>query len=142
MSIFKRLPWISLVLALLTYCSLGWVISKTYMSTTALGITALAVLILVFVLTTPWVNLTNYSNKFFKSNSRTFAVTVFGAFLLFLIIARFRLFLDTLVIISATILVRIDFQSAGLKQTHAFGIMSIISLSGLATGILIHRVFG
>ncbi len=130
------------MLALLTYCSLGWVISKTYTSTTALAITAIAVLLLVLVLTTPWAKLASYSNSFFKSNSRTFAVTVFAAFLLFLIIARFRLFLDTLVIVSATILVRIDFQSAGLKQAHAFGIMSIISLSGLATGVFIHHVFG
>ena len=142
MSTLRTLPWISLVLALLTYCSLGWVISKTYMSITALGITAVAVILLVLVLTTPWIKLANYSNFLFKSNSRTFGISVIGAFLLFLIIAKFRLFLDTLVIISATILVRIDFQTAGLKQIHSFGIMSIISLLGLGTGVLIHHVFG
>ncbi len=142
MSILARLPWISLVLALLTYCSLGWVISKTYISNFALLTTAIAVLLLVAVLTTPWVKLTNYSIFLFKSNSRTFAITVFGAFALFLIVAQFRLFLDTLVIIAATILVRIDFQSAGLKQIHSFSIMSIISLSGLAIGILISRLLG
>ena len=142
MSILARLPWISLVLALLTYCSLGWVISKTYMSNFALLATAIAVLLLVAAITTPWVELANYSNFVFKSNFRTFAVTVFGAFALFLIVAKFRLFLDTLVIIAATILVRIDFQSAGLKQIHSFGIMSIISLCGLAIGILICRLVG
>lgn len=142
MSILARLPWVSLVLALLTYCSLGWVISQTYMSDFALLATAIAVLLLVAAITTPWVELANYSNFLFRSNSRTFAVTVFGAFALFLIVAKFRLFLDTLVIIAATILVRIDFQSAGLKQIHSFGIMSIISLFGLAIGIFISRLIG
>ncbi len=142
MSILARLPWVSLLLALLTYCSLGWVISQTYMSDLALLVTAIAVLLLVAAITTPWVELANYSNFLFKSNSRTFAVTVFGAFALFLIIAKFRLFLDTLVIIAATILVRIDFQSVGLKQIHSFSIMSIIALSGLAIGILISRLLG
>ncbi|NJL61135.1 MAG: hypothetical protein HC903_03990 [Methylacidiphilales bacterium] len=139
MSIIKKIPWLSLVLALLTYCSLGWVISSVNITLIGWIGVAIAILILVGILTIPGVEFAQYSNYFFKSNTRTFVVTILAAFSLFLMIAWFRLFLDILVIIAATILVRIDFQTAGLRQVYAFGTLSFISLLGLGIGVLIHR---
>jgi hypothetical protein len=139
MPIIRKIPWVSLTLALLTYSSLGWVISGTYIPLIGwLGI-AIAILILVGILTIPGLQFAQYSNYLFQSNTRTFVITIFAAFSLFLMIAWFRLFLDTLVIMAATILVRIDFQTAGLRQIYAFGTLSFISLLGLAIGVFIHR---
>lgn len=140
MSIIRRVPWLSLTLALLTYCSLGWVVSRASVSPMVwLGI-AIGVLLLVGIVTRPWMQLANYSSTVFKSNTRTFVITVLGAFSLFLMISWFRLFLDSLVVVAATILVRIDFQAAGFRQLDAFGIMSFISLFGLSLGVLINRL--
>ncbi|PAX54847.1 hypothetical protein [Brunnivagina elsteri] len=138
MSIIREIPWVSLTLALLTYSSLGWVISSANITPIGWVGVAIAILILVGILTIPGIKFAQYSNYLFKSNTRTFVVTVFAAFSLFLMIAWFRLFLDTLVVIAATILVRIDFQAAGLRQVYGFATLSFISLLGLAIGALIH----
>jgi hypothetical protein len=74
------------------------------------------------------------------SNLRTFAANTFGALLFFLMLAWFRRFLDSLLIISAGILARIDFQTAGFKQEQVFLIIFIFSLGGLALGKALHVV--
>jgi hypothetical protein len=63
-----------------------------------------------------------------------------GAFLFFMMLAWFRVFLDTLLIISSAILARIDFQSAGFKEGQAFMVTSIFSIAGVGLGGIIHTV--
>ncbi|MBD0387496.1 MAG: hypothetical protein ICV54_13475 [Nostoc sp. C3-bin3] len=140
MSILKRVPWVSLALLLLSYSTLGWVISETRPSLFVWLVTVVAILLLVVTLTIPWLKMTYYLNVLFKSNIRSFGVAVLAAFLFFVMIAWFRIFLDTLLIISATILVRIDFQMVGLREGLAFWTTSTFSLTGLALGALIHQL--
>ncbi|MDZ7964191.1 MAG: hypothetical protein RM368_04345 [Nostoc sp. DedSLP03] len=139
MSILKRVPWVSLALVLLSYSTLGWVISETRAPIFVWVATVIAILLLIITLTAPWPKMTYYYNIFLQSNTRAFAVAVLAAFLFFIMIAWFRIFLDTLLIISATILVRIDFQRAGLRKGLAFLTASIFSLGGLALGALIYK---
>ncbi|MDZ8032873.1 MAG: hypothetical protein RMY64_17500 [Nostoc sp. DedQUE08] len=139
MSILKRVPWVSLALVLLSYSTLGWVISETRAPIFVWVATVIAILLLIITLTAPWPRMTYYYSIFLQSNTRAFAVAVLAAFLFFIMIAWFRIFLDTLLIISATILVRIDFQRAGLKEGLAFSTASIFSLGGLALGALIYK---
>ncbi|WP_100898858.1 hypothetical protein [Nostoc flagelliforme] len=140
MSILKRVPWVSLALVMLSYSSLGWVISETRAPLFVWLATVVAILLLIVTLTIPWLKMTYYLNVLLKSNTRSFGVAVLGAFLFFIMIAWFRVFLDTLLIISATILVRIDFQMAGLREGLAFWTASTFSLAGLALGALIHKL--
>ncbi|QKQ77266.1 hypothetical protein [Nostoc sp. TCL240-02] len=140
MSIFKRVPWVSLALVLLSYSTLGWVISETHAPLFVWVLTVVAILLLIVTLTTPWPKMTYYLRILLKSNTRSFGVAVLAAFLFFLMIAWFGVFLDTLLIISATILVRIDFQRAGLREGLAFFTASIFSLTGLALGALIYEL--
>jgi len=141
MSILKRLPFVSLVLLLLTYTTLGWVISKTYAPAPWFiwVLTVITILVLLGGLTISWRRLTHYSFVLFQSNLRSFSITVLGAFLFFLMIAHFRVFLDTLLIIAAAVLAKIDFQTAGFSEGQAFWFLSIFSLTGLALGALIHK---
>jgi hypothetical protein len=86
------------------------------------------------------------SSILLKSSTRSFVFAVFAAFLFFVMLAWFRLFLDTLLIVSAAILARIDFQAAGFKQGQTFWITSIFCLAGLALGagmqmLLFRQVF-
>lgn len=141
MSIVKRLPWISLVLVLLSYSTLGWVLLETKAPKFVWFVVVPAVLLLVAGLTAPLSLMAKYSSILFKSNFRTFAVAVLGAFLFFLMLAWFRLFLDSLLIISAAILARIDFQVSGFKEGQAFVITSIISLIGIALGAGMYMAF-
>jgi hypothetical protein len=83
---------------------------------------------------------TYYYTLLFESNVRAFGVAVLAAFLFFIMLAWFRVFLDTLLIISATILLRIDFQVAELKRKLAFWSASLASLTGLVLGALIYKL--
>ncbi|MDF5731354.1 MAG: hypothetical protein PUP92_25965 [Rhizonema sp. PD38] len=134
MSTLKRFPWVSLGLLLVTYAILGWVISAANVQPFVWLVAAIAVFSLVGFWTTPWSNMANYSIFVFKSNLRTFAFVILAAFLFFLMIAWFSVFLDTLVVIAAIILARIDFQLNGFSRKQAFWTLSIFSLVGLACG--------
>jgi hypothetical protein len=135
----KRVPWFSLALVLLSYSNLGWVISEIEASWLLWLVLGLAILLLLVCLTTPWSRITDY-RIFFKSNTRTFGLAVLAAFLLFVIIAWFHVFLDTLLITSATILVKMDFQTQGLKKSLFFGFASLFSFAGLAIGVLLRHL--
>ncbi len=140
MSILKRVPWVSLTLVLLSYSTLGWVISETDPPMFVWSAIVIAILLLILTLTTPWPKVTYYYTIVFESNVRAFGVSVLAALLFFIMLAWFRIFLDTLLIISATILVRIDFQVAGLKKKLAFWSVSIVSLTGLVLGALLYKL--
>ena len=140
MSILKRLPLVSLILLLFTYTTLGWVISKAYTPWFLWLLAVIAILLLLGGLTISWRKFTDYSFVLFKSNLKSFSITVLGAFLFFLMIAQFRVFLDTLVILAAAVLGKIDFQRAGFTETQAFCFLSLFSLTGLALGALIHKI--
>ncbi|AFZ59037.1 hypothetical protein H6G54_23540 [Anabaena cylindrica FACHB-243] len=140
MSVLKRIPWFSLALVLLSYSTLGWVISETKAPWFVWLIVIVTILLLLISLTTPWSKLAEYYSVFFRSNVRTFGITVLAAFLFFMMLAWFRVFLDTLLILSATILVKIDFQAAGFKQGLSFWFTSIFSLAGLAVGALLYQI--
>lgn len=137
---FKSLPWISLVLLLLTYSSLGWTLANTKLPLYAWGLIAIAILLLIELLTIPWKKLNYYSLILFKSALRSFFISILAAFLLFLMISRFRLFLDTLVILAATILARIDFQTTKLSQTQTFWTLACLSLTGLLIGFILEQL--
>jgi hypothetical protein len=138
MSIIKRLPWVSLTLALLTYCSLGWVIAQEHLPLAAWFAIVSIIILVISALATPWAQVSLYSNLLFKSDTRTFLIAVLGAFSLFLMISWFRLFLDSLLITSATILVRIDFQTAGFRNIDTFATLVFIAMTGLALGVAIN----
>ncbi|BAZ16938.1 hypothetical protein NIES4071_88160 [Calothrix sp. NIES-4071] len=139
MSVIKRVPWVTLTLALLTYCCLGWVISQERVPPSAWFAIVPIVILFVGALATPWAQINLYSNLLFKSDVRSFCIAVLGAFLLFLMISWFRLFLDFLLLTSAMILVRIDFQMAGFQYIHTFAALCIIAIIGLAMGVLINQ---
>lgn len=141
MSILQRVPWVSLTLLLLSYSTLGWVISETKAPLFVWAITVLAILVFVGSLTVPWTRMTQVSSIVFKSSTRTFFFSVLAAFLFFVMLAWFRLFLDSLLIIAAAILARIDFQAAGFKEGQAFWITSVLSLAGVALGAGMQMVF-
>ncbi|MCL6752315.1 hypothetical protein KBT16_15625 [Nostoc sp. CCCryo 231-06] len=140
MSILQRVPWVSLALVLLSYSTLGWVIAETLAPLSVWVATVVAILLLIVTLTIPWMKMKYYFSILLKSNTRSFAVAVLAAFLFFIMIAWFRVFLDTLLIVSATILVKIDFQTAGLREELAFWTASIFSLTGLGLGALIYKL--
>ncbi|AFZ03566.1 hypothetical protein [Calothrix sp. PCC 6303] len=139
MSTTKGLPWLSLLLIVLTYGSLGWTVSQFQFAAYAWVLIATAILFLVALLTHSWSAIARYSKFIFKSNTRSFAIAVVGAFIIFLMTAWFRVFLDTLLVVAATILMRIDLQTVGLREGKIFLLVSFLAALGFALGVFIHK---
>ncbi|KYC41842.1 hypothetical protein WA1_17630 [Scytonema hofmannii PCC 7110] len=140
MSFLKRLPWVSLSLLLLTYATYGWLISKAKAPLLVWLLAVTASLLLVGGLTSPLNRVAGYSFVLFKSNLRSFTMTVLASLLFFVMVAWFRVFLDTLVIFAASILARIDFQTSSFSRRQTFWILSTISLIGLGLGAIAQRL--
>jgi hypothetical protein len=140
MSILKRLPWLSLFLLILTYGHLGWIISTIKAPWFVWLVIAIANFFLMTGLTASWVRIASSFGFIFKSDSKTFIFAVLAALLFFVMIAKFRLFLDTLVIVAAIILAKLDFQTARFKESQAFWISFCFSLASLAVGALIEKL--
>ncbi|MGB3640984.1 MAG: hypothetical protein WBA39_25915 [Rivularia sp. (in: cyanobacteria)] len=137
-SFIKQLPFRSLTLVLVTYSVFGWILSQENLPNFAWLVIVISILILVAGITTPWSKTVKYVRVLFNTKLKSFGFAVLGAFLFFLIFAEFRIFLDIMLIISATILVRLDFQMAGIKETQAFLLTSVFSISGLMLGFLLN----
>ena len=140
MSIVKRLPWLALMLLMLSYSTLGWVLSDMQAPFLAWVVLVLTMVFLIGTITAPYPNITIFSNVFLASSIRSFCTAVAGAFFFFLMIAWFRVFLDTLLIVSAALLVRIDFQSDGFTEWQAFITTFIFSIAGVGLGALINML--
>ena len=139
-SIIKKLPWISLTLVLVTYSVFGWILSQEKLPTFAWLLIVISILILIAAITTPWSKAVKYIRFLFNTKLKSFGFAVLGAFLFFLIFAEFRIFLDIMLITSTTILVRLDFQAAGLKETQAFFLTTVFSMTGLMLGLFLHQL--
>jgi hypothetical protein len=137
----KRLPWVSLSLFVLTYAIYGWLISKANTPLLVWLLAATVAFLLMGGLTSSSSKVADYSFAIFKSNLRSFSVTVLAALLFFMMLAWFRVFLDTLVIVAASILARIDFQASGFDQRQTFWLLSSISLVSLGLGAIAQRFF-
>ncbi len=137
MSILKKIPWFSLALVLLSYSTLGWMVFAETAPWYIWLITVVTILLSLICFTSPGLKLNEYTSILFKSSARSFGVAILAAFLFFLMVAWFRVFLDILLILCATILARIDFQTLALKPELAFGCISFFAVAGLALGAFI-----
>ncbi|BAY38879.1 hypothetical protein NIES2111_32280 [Nostoc sp. NIES-2111] len=145
MSIVKRLPWLALILLMLSYSSLGWVLSNMQAPWFAWVTLVLTTVFLIGTITAPYSDISIYSNVLLASSIRSFFVAVAGAFFFFLMIAWFRVFLDTLLIVCAVLLTRIDFQANDFTEWQAFIATFIFSIAGVGLGafinlLLTHRI--
>lgn len=137
MSMLKT-PWLSLTLVLLTQITLGRVIARANLPYYVWVLTAIAVVFLVKYLTSSLYKIAESTYKILgKFDLRFLGLVIFVAFLFFLMLAWFKVFTHTLLLIAAVILARIDFETKKLPENQAFLITSIFSLAGLALGAVV-----
>lgn len=140
MPTWKKLPWGAIALLLVTYTTLGWLLSPFYDPWFVWVIVVVAVLLLAMWLSSPWTKAPNTFTRLFKSDSRAFLVAVTLALLSVVIITWFHVFVHALVGVSSGILLRLDAQKAGLSERQTFWFLVILSLVGLGLGAGIHIV--
>jgi hypothetical protein len=103
-------------------------------------VVVIGILVLLASLAAPFLVIARYSTVLFESSIRTLLIAIFGAFLFFLMVAWFRLFLDSLLIIAAAVLAKIDFHTSGFKEGPAFFLTALFSLAGIACGAVVQRL--
>ncbi len=140
-NIIRKIPWDSLFLLLLTYINIGWATCQLRSYSLNWLLVVIAILILTSCFNAPWRRISGFLHFLLRSNLRYFGVTLLGAFLLFFVLARFRMFLDILVIVATIILVRLDLQTLGYREKLAFRFILFISLLGLVSGFMLHFLF-
>lgn len=139
MSTLKKIPWLSLALLLVTYSTLGWLLSAFHNPWFVWVIIVVGVLLLAAALSSPREKFKDRSSLF-KSNTKTFFFVVMAAFLSVILLSRLHIFVHALVIISAATLFRLDAQAARLSNKQVFWILVIVSLAGLGLGLAAQTV--
>lgn len=134
MPILRKIPWFSSALLLVTYSTLGWVLSALRDPWYAWAIVVVGILLLNALLSSPWSKIRNGFARVFRSDTMTFFVAVLAAFLSVIIIAWLQVSAHALVVISAGTLFKLDAQTARLSEAQTFWILSIVSLAGLGLG--------
>ena len=130
----KEFPWVSLTILLVTYSTLGWLLSAFHDPVSVWVVIVTGILMLAAVLSSPWSKIRDYFTRLFKSDTRAFLFAVIVALSSVAIITWLHVFAHALVVISAGILVRLDAQTFGLSERQAFWLLAIVSLLGLGLG--------
>jgi hypothetical protein len=134
MPTLKKLPWVSLTLLLVTYITLGWILSAVNDPLPIWVVVVGAILLLAMALSSPWSQIRDGFAQLVKSDSRAFFVAVVTAFAIVLIITWLYIFGHILVVISASTLVKLDTQTARWSNRQTFWFLAIIPLVGLGLG--------
>lgn len=141
MPTLKKFPWVSLTLLLVTYSTLGWLLTEFHDPMIVWVIVVVGILLLAAELSSSWSKIRDGLASLFKSDNRAFLFGVAGAFLSVVIITWFHIFAHALVVISAATLVKLDAQTARLSQRQTFWLLAIVSLVGLGLGRLAQHLY-
>lgn len=134
----KKFPWISLALLLATYGIIGWQLSALESHWVLWILAAVATVLLAVAVSSPWSKVRDGFASCFKSDSKAFLVAVTIAFFSVVIITWLHIFVHILVVLSASMLVRLDVQATRWSSRQSFWLIAIASLVSLALGAFVH----
>lgn len=133
MKSFKKVGF-SLTILSIAAATLGWILASESISW--LGLLAVVASILLFItfLTVPLPNSERLILQLFKSDIGTFISVIIVAFLFVIFLKWIAFLVKPLVLISATILARLDLLIIGFNQWQTFITLMSISLGALGVG--------
>lgn len=129
----KSIPLLSLTLLLISYGIFGWSLANTQVSLLLYLLVIASIFLLDAILTFSFLNFKAIV-PWFNSEVYTFISAIATAFLFVVIIRWINIFIHSLVLILAGILVKLDTKIYGLNRWQSFGILLIISYVGLGLG--------
>lgn len=145
----SKIPLVSLTLLLITHAIFGWQLyafmglglpthNRLAAPPTILVwvVVIIANLLLARALSTPWTQRRTKFIDLFKTDARALLFAVILAFFSVVIITWLHTFVHILVVISASILVRIDYQTARWSCKSIFWLLAIASIVGLGLGVV------
>jgi hypothetical protein len=137
----KRLLWLSLCILLAGYGTLGYFLSRwTVPWVVWIVVMAFALVQSIFISSISKGFKTSFS-EWFNTEAGHFTVISIVAFGLAFVLVWFRIFQYALMIGAAELLARVELQHSAVKPSTAIGILTGVSLMGLATGWTISTWF-
>ncbi|MGV2832110.1 hypothetical protein [Myxosarcina sp. GI1(2024)] len=155
----KKIPWLSLILLLLTYGVYGW--SYTSWGVTSIdegsifnqferdlaivflySVGGILIILLTIAFTAPISLMTISLSNWLKSEVRAFLSIFIGAFAFAIIIQMVEVFADFLLLLSAALLFKLDLQLAGYQRWFSWFLLTCLCLLGFGGGILAFNVLG
>ena len=133
----KSIPLLSLALLFISYIILGWSLANYQASLFLYLVVLVSIFLSDIILTFCLFNLQAIV-PLFNSKSYIFISAIVVAFLFVVIIRWINIFIHSLVLISAGILVRLDTQISGLNRWQSFGILLMISEVGFGLGCTVY----
>lgn len=141
---YKKNPWLAILLLLVTYITLGWLLSTWQSSWLVWVVVTLCSLLLAAIFSSSWAEIRDMFANLFASDSKAFLVAVIAAFVGVIIISWLHIFAHALVITCAVLLVKLDLQAAKFRDKQIFMLISVVSLLGLfigwTTNNIIHKM--
>ena len=121
---------------MLTYTTLGWVLSSLPWYT--LLLTVALILLLAEILASPFSNVRKGLIYSLSTDTRAFILAISMAFFTALLVIWIHIVVHALVVIAAGLLARLDLLTAGFRDSQAFWILSVFSFAGFGLGWAAH----
>ena len=141
MRLNKKPLWSSLLLVLVTYAVFGWSIAAYSHSLMNLLLGAVYVLLVAFALTAPLMSMRRLFSGVLSSDNMTLVSIIILAFFSVVVLTWIQISLRVLLLVAALGLARLDMQVLGYKQSSAFILLAVFSLSGYGLGLLLYQIF-
>jgi len=126
--------WFSLTILSVAAATLGWILASESISWLGWLAVVASILLLITFLTLPLPNSERLILQWFKSDIGTFISVIIVAFLFVIFLKWLDFFVKPLVLISATILARLDLLIIGFNQWQTFITLMSISLTAVGVG--------
>lgn len=142
MSFWKKIPFLSLNLLIITYVLFGWSVAE---ATTQLWIwlTLAGIIVgLIFVLVGPEGRFRNIFTVWLQSDTTAFLSIIIFAFVTVMLVTRLDLLVQWLVLLAPGYLACLDLRRAGYSPWMTFAIAVILALLGYGAGIVLQQQFG
>lgn len=137
---YKKNPWLAILLLLVTYITLGWLLSAWQSSWLTWLVVALLSLLVSATFSASWVEIRDKFANLFASDSKVFLVAVIAAFASVVVVFWLHIFAHALVITCAVLLVKLDMQAARFRDKQIFVLISVVSLLGLFIGWITNNI--
>jgi uncharacterized protein YacL len=157
--LLKKIPWLSLIILLLTYSAFGWMYSfwavklieegrllsqlETELALRLIyGFGTILIMLVALIFTAPISLITVSLNSWLKSDIITFLSIFIAAFAFTLVVQRVDYFVEFLLLLAAALLVKLDLQLAGYQKWLSWSIVTFFGLLGFIGGILAYDKWG
>jgi hypothetical protein len=130
-----KIPWTSLVLLILANATLGWSLYGLTRDRSSWLFTAFLLTILGGIVTYPSRSIAMGFGGFFKTDTRAFILIVVSSIGSVLLLTSLRLFVDTVLLTTAGLLVSLDLKTSGWSKRFSLFLIIGWQLIGLSAGL-------